>query len=70
MNYKTLRIALQIIGSIVAIAWVVEAQTIGRGFISTYLAPFAFIPLFIGSIMFLIELRAAKSHDDKPTSQQ
>ena len=51
MSYKSLRIALQVIGTVVAVAWFWEATTRGRGFISTYLAPFAFGPLIIAGIM-------------------
>ena len=60
MSYKTLRIALQVIGAIVAVAWYWEATTRGRGFISTNLAPVAFGSLFISGIMFLFELRQQK----------
>jgi len=55
MSYKSLRIALQIIGTVVAVAWFWEATTRGRGFISTYLAPFAFGPLVIAGIMRMLE---------------
>ena len=65
MNYKTLRISLQIIGSVVALAWFLESQIQGRGFISTYLAPFAFGPLVIASVMLFIECRSAKTRDHK-----
>lgn len=60
MSYKSLRIALQIIGTLVAVAWVVESTTRGRGFISTYLAPFAFGPLIIAGFM----KRAERSKGD------
>jgi len=57
MSYKSLRIALQVIGTVVAVAWFVESMTRGRGFISTYLAPFAFGPLIIAGIMQMVERR-------------
>ena len=57
MSYKSLRIALQIIGTAVAIAWFWETTTRGRGFISANLAPFAFGPLIIAGIMMMLERR-------------
>ena len=60
MSCKTLRIALQVIGAMVAVAWYWEATTRGRGFISANLAPVAFGSLFISGIMFLFELRQQK----------
>ena len=51
MNNKPFRIVLQTIGTIVAVAWFVEIMTFGKGFISTYLAPFAFGPLIIAALM-------------------
>jgi hypothetical protein len=57
MSYKSLRITLQVIGTVVAVAWFLEAMTCGRGFISTYLAPFAFGPLLIAGIMRKSEIR-------------
>jgi hypothetical protein len=60
MSYKSLRIALQIIGTVLAVAWYWEATTRGRGFISANLAPVAFGSLVIGGIMMLFELRQRK----------
>jgi hypothetical protein len=60
MSYKSLRIALQVIGTVVAVAWMWEATTRGRGFISTNLAPFAFGPLIIAGIMMMLERRQQK----------
>jgi hypothetical protein len=60
MNSKTLRMALVITGSLVAVAWFIEATTQGRGFISTYLAPLAFGPLLIAELMRMNERKRAK----------
>lgn len=57
MNSKTIRITLGIVGTVVAVAWFIESITLGRGFISTYLAPFAFGPLFIAAVMQMNEKR-------------
>ena len=51
MSNKSLRTTLQVIGSVMAVAWLIEATTVGRGFISTFLAPFAFGPLIIAAIL-------------------
>lgn len=48
---KTVATARWVLGSVVAVAWVVEASTVGRGFISTYLAPLAFGPLFASAVL-------------------
>ena len=70
MNSKTIRISLGIVGSLVAVAWFIESTTQGRGFISTYLAPFAFGPLLIASLMGVYEKKRAKSEDNKARPRQ
>ena len=66
MNQKSIRIYLQVIGSIVAVAWLIEAITIGKGFISTYLAPFAFGPLIIAAFMKRAEKKDSQDDGRKP----
>jgi hypothetical protein len=70
MNSKTVRIALTIVGSIIAVAWFIEATTLGRGFISTYLAPFAFGPLLIAALMGMNEKKRAKIEADKASHRE
>lgn len=61
MNSNTIRITLGIVGTLVALAWFIESATLGRGFISTYLAPFAFGPLLIAALMHINEKRRSGS---------
>ena len=42
---------LRIIGMALALLWLLEALTLGRGFISTYLAPVALISLIASGIL-------------------
>ena len=66
MNFKTLRITLQIIGSIVAVAWFIEYTFLEMGFDSNYyLAPFAFGPLIIATFLMVNEKKRAKTESDK-----
>jgi len=52
MTRRTLGYALWALSAILAVAWLVEAFTKGRGFVSTYLAPFAILGNLAG--MFLM----------------
>jgi predicted anti-sigma-YlaC factor YlaD len=58
MTLKAIATALWALGSLVAVAWLVEAFTVGRGFVSTYLAPLAFGPLVVAA---LIQLWVSRS---------
>ena len=49
---------LLVSGIVVAILWVNEANTIGRGFISKYLAPIAFGPPILAPLFMVLDRRA------------
>jgi len=48
MKRKELGFLCWALSAIVAIAWFIEALTVGRRFISTYLAPLAIIGTVVG----------------------
>ena len=57
MNSRTLGWTLWALSMALALAWLVEANTVGRGFISTYLAPFA----IVGNLVAMVLLRRRPS---------
>ena len=61
MDYKPLRVILLTIGCTVSVMWLAETLAVGKGFISTYFAPFAFGPTIIASVMMVIELKRKKA---------
>ncbi len=65
MSAKVIATALFVLGSLVTMAWVVEAVAVGRGFISTYLAPLAFVPL-IASAMLWVWIGRSEAADTRP----
>ena len=61
-SMANLRLALLIVGGTVSLLWNVDAQTGGVGFISSYLAPFAFGPISFSAIMLLLDLKAKQDY--------
>jgi hypothetical protein len=51
MNRSTASSFLFGVGFGVAVAWLLEALTTGRGAVSTYLAPFAFVAPVVGALL-------------------
>jgi hypothetical protein len=51
MSRTTFRIFLVGLGAGVALAWVLEALLVGRGVVSTYLAPLAFIAPLLAAVL-------------------
>ena len=51
MTRQTFGFALWALSATLAVVWFVEAFTEGRGFVSTYLAPFAIIGNLVGAAM-------------------
>jgi hypothetical protein len=45
------------IGFAVAVGWLLEAAFVGRGFISTYLAPIAFLAPSVGAVLLQVSGR-------------
>jgi hypothetical protein len=57
-NARRIATAFWVVGSLVTAVWLTEIATVGRGFVSTYLAPLAFGPLLLAAIFFHWSLRA------------
>jgi hypothetical protein len=51
MTMKAIGMILWALSSLVIVAWIVEASTVGQGFVSTYLAPFALGSLIVSALM-------------------
>jgi hypothetical protein len=49
--HKTLGWTIWAMAAAVSVAWFVEAFTVGRGFISRYLAPFGIVGNLVGAFM-------------------
>jgi hypothetical protein len=60
---RTAGVAIWAVSAAIGVAWLVEAFTIGLGFISTHLAPFAIVGNLVG--LFLMRKGPAASSADK-----
>jgi len=55
----------------IAVAWLVEAQTAGRGPISKYLAPFAIGAILVSSILSIAQaIKRQRRNDNDPRRVQ
>src|SRR6266568_6519011 len=50
VSRRSVGFACWVLSLVLSIAWLIEALTIGRGFISTYLAPFAIVGNVVGVV--------------------
>ena len=48
MSRRGLGFLVWALSAMLAVVWLVEAFTVGRGFVSTYLAPFAIVGNLVG----------------------
>jgi hypothetical protein len=60
---RTAGLTIWALSAAIGVAWLVEAFTLGRGFISTHLAPFAIVGNLVG--LFLMRKSPAASSADK-----
>lgn len=47
MNRRRLRMLIYAVAVLITIAWIIESFTVGRGFVSAYVAPVAIIGNFV-----------------------
>jgi hypothetical protein len=59
MSRRGLGFVVWALSAMLAVVWLVEAFTVGRGFVSMYLAPFAIVGNLVG--MFLMRKRPDSS---------
>jgi len=64
---KTAGWTIWALAAAVSVAWFVEAFTVGRGFISKYLAPFGIVGNLVGAFM-IWKLRSDPSSDSSDAS--
>ncbi len=61
MTRHKVAFAIGVPSGVLAAAWLVEAFVVGRGFISTYLAPVAIVGIFVSAVLM------RKRHSDSPS---
>ena len=59
MNRRRLRMLIYAVAVLITIAWIIESFTVGRGFVSAYLAPIAIAGLLV--VAFLRDNNSGKS---------